>query len=246
MLVDICLPVYNDGKILEENALRVYEFCRQQDFPFEWRIVIIVNGSTDNSATVAQDMASRYDQIHTLVLPNPGRGQALREAWKKSNADIVSYMDADLAVDLSFLDPLITPIINNETDISIGCRLHSNSEVTRSLGREIISRSFNVIAQKILSQPYLDLQCGFKAIRRSAFNDIYPRLRENYWFFDTELVIFSHQLHYRVKEVPVNWQDERFKDRTSKVRLLKDSISFLKNLWKLRTTLKQENKNKEV
>lgn len=246
MLVDICLPVHNEELVLEKNTLRLYDFCREQNFPFDWRIVIVVNGSTDQSDRIATDLSHRYPAITVHITSLPGRGNALKTVWEKTDADIVSYMDADLAVDLPFFPPLLLPIINNEADITIGCRFHPKSEVTRTFTREVTSRGFNFLAKKILNQPYLDLQCGFKAMRRDVFNNLLPSLYDSHWFFDTELVSRAHRKGYTIKEIPVNWQEERFQSRVTKVKLLKDSFSFLRNLLKLRTILSQESKNKQI
>lgn len=240
MLIDICLPVHNEEIILEKNIIRLYTFCREHNFSFDWRIVIIVNGSTDRSAIIAQSLAEQYSNIIAHIIREPGRGNALKTVWSNTEADIVSYMDADLAVDLSFIQPLLLLIINSQADITIGSRLHPDSEVKRTVTREIVSRVFNFLAQKIINQPYSDLQCGFKAINQKVFKTLVPHLCDNYWFFDTELISYAHQYGYRIKEVPVNWQEERFESRVTKVKLIKDSFSFLKNLWKLRTSLNQK------
>ena len=63
MLIDICLPVHNEEIVLEKNTLRLFEFCKKQFFPFEWRIVIIINGSNDRSLEIARTLASHNEKI---------------------------------------------------------------------------------------------------------------------------------------------------------------------------------------
>jgi len=147
-------------------------------------------------------------------------------------------MDADLAVSLNDIPALIFPLFNNGSDLVIGSRLMSGSAVKRSWYRDITSYTYNYLSRCLLKHCYVDLQCGFKAIRREAFEKILPFLRDNYWFFDTELIILAQRLGYRVKEVPVDWQENRYLKRATTVKIFRDSLIFLKNLWQFRTYLR--------
>lgn len=238
MHVDICLPAYNEEKILRKNCLRLFEYCRQQHVDFSWNIVVLVNGSTDNSAAIAKELSTQYSEIKTEISITPGRGRALRAYWLKSPADIVSYMDADLSVELDGLSNLLAPLLSDAADLAFGSRLREGAEVKRSLGREIISRTYNWLAHAIVPHPYRDLQCGFKAVRREAFAALSPLITSNGWFFDTELIIWADRRGYRLSEVPVNWQQARFGPRPSTVRLFGDTVMFLKELFGLRKKLK--------
>ncbi len=74
------------------------------------------------------------------------------------------------------------------------------------------------------------MQCGFKAIRREAFKKILPHLKDNEFFFDTELIILCETLGFKVKEIAVKWEEEK----NSKVKVIKTSFLFLKNAILLR------------
>lgn len=239
MLVDICLPVYNEEAILEKNTLRLYDFCRRQNFTFTWRIVIVTNGSTDTSAAIAETLHQQHPEIVLYDITTPGKGNAVKTAWAASQADIVCFMDTDLAVELEALPLLLNPLINHEADITIGSRFLSHSQVRRSLIREATSRSYNFLAKRFLGHPHRDLQCGFKAVRHTVFISLLPYLTNPRWFFDTELVIWGNFFHYKVKEIPVNWRDSRFQTRNSKIKLLKDSWIFIKDLRQLRKKIRQ-------
>jgi glycosyltransferase involved in cell wall biosynthesis len=241
MLVDICLPTHNEEAILRKNTLRLYDFCKTQNFPFDWKITITTNASTDQSQVIAEELSRNYPEIFVHTLNEPGKGNALKTTWLHSTADVVCFMDCDLAVTISSLPLLLTPIINNQADITIGSRYQKESVVSRSLVRGVTSRVYNLLAKLFLKHRYLDLQCGFKAIRQSVFTTLSPHIHNKQWFFDTELIIWGDKLGYTIKEIPVNWQEARFKARASKVRLLQDSFQFIKNLLNLRKTLKAHN-----
>lgn len=240
MQVDFCLPIKNEALILENSLNKLLDFCVQAQFPFSWRIIGVINGSNDNSAVILQNFKRRFpEKIDFMEVPEPGRGRALKKYWLMSPADIISYMDCDLAVALENLPTLIFPLINKEADLTIGSRLVAEAKIERSLFREFISQSYNLLSQILLSHKIADLQCGFKAVTREAFRKIYPQLIDDYWFFDTELVILALRSGFRVKQIPVDWRENRYQRRPSTVKVFKDSLIFIKNLLTFKRRLRK-------
>jgi glycosyltransferase involved in cell wall biosynthesis len=238
MSVEFCLPVYNEEKILEKNILTLLNYCLTQPFSFDWKIVIVINGSSDNSLAISQKLKTEHiDRIDFINIPEPGRGQALKKYWLQSQADVLVYMDIDLAVSLDSVMPLVQPIINNQADLVIGSRLMPDSKISRSFIRELSSQSYNFLSRVILGHNFSDMQCGFKAIRADVFKKIAPHINDAKWFFDTELIIFTKKLGFRVKEVPVDWSENRYDMRKSKVHMFRDSFKFFCDLIKLKIRL---------
>ena len=116
MLVDFCLPVKNEEKILSANILKLKEFLAGRPWLFAWHLLIVVNGSSDRSAELAAEL-TRDDPglIDFLVLPAAGKGRAVKAGWQASPADILVFKDIDLAVALENLPDLLAPILNSET-----------------------------------------------------------------------------------------------------------------------------------
>ncbi len=239
MLVEICLPVKDEEKILERNLEEIIEFCQKAGFNFSWKIIGVINGSTDKTARIFKDFKNKYPQfIDYVENPLPGRGQALKKYWLSSQADIVSYLDIDLAVLPAQLPDLIMPIIKNNYDLVIGSRLSASSKIRRSILRETTSRVFNFLSRLVLPNKVSDLQCGFKAVRLDVFKKLAPLIEDDFWFFDTELVVFAQHFNYRIKELPVNWVESRDIRRVSKVRVFRDVLKSFKNILKIRKKLK--------
>ncbi len=231
MTVEFCLPVYNEEKILRNNVLTLLNYCLAQQFNFDWKIIIVINGSSDNSLAISKKLKEeRADRIDFIDIPEPGRGQALKKYWLQSQADILTYMDIDLAVSLDNILFLIQPLTDNQADLVIGSRLMPDSKISRSFIRELSSQSYNFLSRIILGHNFSDMQCGFKAIRSNIFKKIAPQINDAKWFFDTELIIFTKKFGYRVKEVPVDWSENRYDTRKSKVHMVRDSFKFLYNL----------------
>ncbi|WP_375406765.1 GtrA family protein, partial [uncultured Amnibacterium sp.] len=93
-------------------------------------------------------------------------------------------------------------------DVAIGTRLSRGSRVIRGTGREFISRSYNGLVRAVLSASFTDAQCGFKAITKQAADRLLPLVRDDTWFFDTELLVLAERSGLRIHEVPVDWQDD--------------------------------------
>ena len=64
-----------------------------------------------------------------------------------------------------------------------------------------------------------------------------PRIQSNEWFFDTELIAFANHFGRKIKEIPVDWQENRYEARKSKINLARDSMKFIVNLIKLKLRL---------
>lgn len=238
MLVDFCLPVKNEEKILADNVLKLEEFLSGRAWPFAWRLVLVVNGSADRSAAIASELAAgQPGRIKVLVLEAAGKGRAVKAGWSQSEADILVMEDIDLAVAPESTVDLLAPILRGESDLVIGSRLLAASQTDRSWWRSLSSRAYNLLSRQLLQHDFLDLQCGFKAVRAEVFKDLADKIRDDHWFFDTELVVWAKRLGYRVKEVPVNWRENRYAKRASRLNIWVSAGRFIINLLILRERL---------
>ena len=226
--VDIVIPVYNEEKALPRSILILTDFLKA-NLSNPWQIIIADNASSDSTRSVSEMLCQKYPGVHYLHLPQKGRGRALRAAWLDSTADIVSYMDVDLSTDLAHF-PQLVEALESGYHIAVGNRLHPESRVTRSFKRGVISRSYNLLIKTMFFTSFGDAQCGFKAMTRRAAQAIVPSIRNNNWFFDTELLIIAAKRGFQVKSVPVKWDD----DPASTVNILSTATEDFKGLLRLR------------
>ena len=226
--VDIVVPVYNEEVTLPGSIQRLTEFLAG-NLANPWRVIIADNASTDGTRAVSEALCRRLSNVHYFYLPQKGRGRALRATWLDSKADIVSYMDVDLSTDLGHFPPLVEAL-ESGYHLAIGSRLSRESRVTRAFKREFISRSYNLLIKSLFFTPFPDAQCGFKALTRPAAQAIIPSIENNNWFFDTELLIIAAKRGYRIKSVPVKWDD----DPTSTVNITGTAMEDIKGLLRLR------------
>lgn len=228
-LIDVVIPVYNEERDLGPSVRRLHDYLGSR-FPFPAAITIADNASKDGTFAVAQSLAKELTRVRVLHLDAKGRGRALRAAWLQSDAPIVAYMDVDLSTDLRALLPLVAPLLSGHSDLAIGSRLARGARVTRGPKREIISRCYMLVLRLALGAHFSDAQCGFKAVRTSVAKQLLPQVKDQAWFFDTELLILAQRAGLRVHEVPVDWTD----DPDSRVAILRTAIDDLRGVLRLR------------
>ena len=139
---------------------------------------------------------------------------------------VLAYLDVDLSTDLGGLLPLVAPLISGHSDVAIGSRLVRGARVVRGPQREFISRSYNLILRTVLGVGFSDAQCGFKAVRRDAAQQLLPLVEDTGWFFDTELLVLAERTGLRIHEVPVDWVD----DPDSRVDIVATAVADLKGV----------------
>jgi len=230
--IDIVLPVYY-GNLheVEDSVKKQVKYYKKALKDFDWKIVLAINGlRAEKVIALAKKLAKRYKRFRYVHTKIPGKGSGIIYAWMHSNADILSYMDIDLATDLACFRDLIEQL-NRGYDISIGSRYHPESKTKRTLKRFIFSMIYHIIFTRlILGMKYSDMQCGFKAIKREVAKKILPLIKNKKWFFETEILYIADKKGYKIKEIPIIWKESKF----SGINIYKAGLEFLKSTLELR------------
>jgi hypothetical protein len=82
---------------------------------------------------------------------------------------------------------------------------------------------------------YKDTQCGFKMFKKDASRTLTEKQTVDRWAFDVEYLYIAKLNHLSVSTIPVKWEN----DSDSRVSLVKDSISFFKEVLKIRGNKKK-------
>lgn len=234
--IDIVIPVLDEEDTIKENVSIIVKYLIDQEFRSKsrhFRLLIGDNGSTDKTPEFALELKKKYpDRIEYIRTEERGVGRILKKAWLESNADIVGYMDLDIAVDLKHLNEAIEAIVDRGADIVYGTRRHKNSEVIgRSFYRNIVSNVFNNILRYYVGTNFSDGMCGFKFLKREHVSRLIKLGADNDgWFFCTEILIVGEWLGLNLNELPVKWTD----DPASKVKVGKLAIQYIKGMHRLK------------
>jgi hypothetical protein len=142
----------------------------------------------------------------------------------------VCYTDVDLSTELQALPKIIDAILKEDYHVATGSRLMKGSKTTRSLAREVVSRTYNLLIKAVLWTSFSDAQCGFKAVSRWTVNEVVPQIKDESWFFDTELLVLAEKQGCRIKDIPVRWTE----DDDSRVKIVKTAWEDVKGVLRLR------------
>lgn len=227
--LSVCIPVFNEEIDLPKNLPKLMSFLAEKMGNYTWEVIIIDNASTDDTANIGKNFAKKNPRIKYLRLVKKGRGRALKLAWSKSKSDLLAYMDIDLSSDLDSFPKLISSL-EGGADIAIGSRLAPGAKVYgRTFTRELMSRGYSLLFRTLFWTSFRDAQCGFKAIRRSTAEILLDVVKDNGWFFDSELLIIAEKAGMKIKEVPIIWRD----DPASTVKVAKTAWGDINGLFRL-------------
>lgn len=235
MTFDVTIPVLNEATTLDRQVRILHDFL-WKNYPeaAQWRIVIADNGSTDDTRHIAAALCDEFAEIQLITVPARGVGLALKTSWSQSQADIVGYMDLDLATNLRHFTQAYNALSTEGFDLVYGTRLHRQSRVLRrTLKREISSRIFNVMLKNYLGTRFSDGMCGFKWLRREH---VAPLMESGAvsdgWFFSTELLAVAEWKGLKMCELPVVWTDDTSSSRVNIPRLAQQYIAAMQVLKK--------------
>ncbi len=240
----IVLSAKDEALVLRQNVETLRHFLDGLPALGTWRLCIADNGSTDETPALAAALAGEDPRVTWFHVDEPGRGRALRRAWNEAREDILCYMDADLSVDLMAVPHLLGEI-GRGADVAYGSRFAPNAKVDRSVLREITSRGYNFLARLLLGLKTGDAQCGFKAIRREAWEQLKTQVDHPGWFFDTQLLVVAERRGMRLVPIPVSWVEARDARRKSTVRVWQTVRGYLTDLRRERSRLRTERRGRK-
>jgi glycosyltransferase involved in cell wall biosynthesis len=227
--IEIVLPMYNEEEIIEDSVVRLQRFLSKH-CKIPWQITVFSNGSTDRTVEIGTKLSKRFSRVNFRHIDEGGKAKTYKIAWPASEASIVGFMDADLSTELEAILKCIEAI-KNGADIAIGDRHTSEALIDRSLKRTILSRGYNVLLKLLFPRTRIrDAHCGFKFLKKSVARSLLPHIKDDCWFFDTELLMLAEQTGHKIEQIPVLWVERK----ASKVRIVRVVTDYLFNLLKLR------------
>ena len=216
----IVVPAYNERTRIGGTLEQMMEHVRAQKWSAE--IVVVNDGSGDDTASFVGEFAAAHPEVRLIENPgNQGKGYAVRNGVLNARGQVILFTDADMSSPITEAAKLIAAL-EQGADVAIGSRwLDSTLQFQRqSIKRQIMSRAFNLYTRAVLTFPYHDTQCGFKAFTRRAAQMIFPLQRINRWGFDAEIIYLAHRMKLRVAEVGVKWGH----DEDSKIHPWRDGF----------------------
>jgi dolichyl-phosphate beta-glucosyltransferase len=224
----IVVPAHNEADRILPHLQSITTFLRDREQPFE--ILVVDDGSTDDTATVVETLAFSTPEIRLLRAPlRQGKGAAVRRGMQAAIGRLQLFTDADGATPIQELTRLEQAVMDG-ADVAIGsrslaARLPDYAVQTRWY-RTILSYLFNTLIRERGLSGIADTQCGFKLFRQTVAADLFGVAAIDGYGFDVELLYVAQQRGYRIAEIPVNWAHQP----GSKFRVIRDGFAMLREL----------------
>jgi glycosyltransferase involved in cell wall biosynthesis len=203
------IPAYNEENYIEDTLGAIDAVILGKDLPYE--ILVVDDGSGDNTLAKARRYASKNGHVRIVSYSkNVGKGYAVKTGFMNANGSVVIFADSDMEIDLRTISEYLDALKCG--DIVIASKRHSGSKVKVPVSRRILSEGFNGLVRLLTGVPFKDTQSGLKAMKKSAFINIFPRLAVKRYAFDVELLAVANLYNLKVVEMPVNIKlDAKFK-----------------------------------
>ena len=207
MKLSVIIPAYNEEKRIEKTLLDVDGYLEKQNYEYE--IIVVDNNSNDHTSEVVKKLeATTVQHARVILETTKGKGAAVRKGMMEAAGEYAIFMDADNATPISEIERF-WPFLESGIEVVIGSRYQDPStvKIRQPIYKVILSRMSNTLIQLVLIPHIKDTQCGFKAFKGTAAKEIFKQVTIFGWAFDMELLAIALRLSYRIKEVPVSWEE---------------------------------------
>jgi glycosyltransferase involved in cell wall biosynthesis len=198
----IFFPAYNDSGTIASLVLAAHRVAQRLTPDFE--ILIINDGSADDTAAIADELARTYPQVRAVHhVKNRGYGGALRSGFAEASKDLVFYTDGDGQYDPQEL-AVLWASLTDDADLVNGYKI-SRSDPWH---RIIIGRIYHYTVKLLFGLRVRDVDCDFRLMRRSIFDTI--DLKRNSGVICLEMMKKVTDARFRIAEVPVHHYHRAF------------------------------------
>ena len=235
--LSIILPVYNESTRIERGV--EYAQHLQNKLSTHCSVVevwIVDDGSTDGCLELIAE------GIHVLRNPHKGKGATVRSGLLKTTTDWVLFTDIDWSVPVETVYHLILSGLQGQAAIVIASReIEGATRIAEPPWRHILGTLFNRWVQWMLLAGYMDTQCGCKLLHRDSINRIVPKMTEDGWAFDVELLLLANLHGIAVSEFAVPWVYQS----QSKIRIWRDGLQMAQAILRMKRRLNLTNFNQK-
>lgn len=230
--VSLVLPCYNEAGLFAGSVARIASVLDASQLSYE--VIFVDDTSHDGTQKLIASYCAKHPEFYALFhTVNKGRGQTVTDGIRAAKGNIVGYIDIDCEVDPIYMPKMISLILAGKADVVIGKRFYRTSP--RAMVREILSRGYQWLSDKMIGTGRLDTETGYKFFNRKKILSILSKAKHPGWFWDTEIMVYARRAGLMIVEEPVLFL-RRF-DKQSSVNIIRDTGDYLVNLWKFRQEL---------
>ena len=233
MKISVCIPMYNESRVIAASAKELSDYMEAHFEDYE--LIFCSDGSSDGCDKVVE--ALNLPNVRVIAYqPNQGKGYAVRTAMLAADGEIRMFTDADLAYGTEVIERVYKKFEENpNAHMVIGSRnLDKDGYEGYTFLRKLMSKVYIKVLCIAGGFKLSDSQCGCKAFRGDAAEQIFPRCEVNRFAFDFEAILWALKLDMKIVEMPV----KVINHGESKVNVIKDTLRMLKDLRRMKKRIK--------
>jgi len=253
MYLSVIIPAYNEEKRLSKTLEEIDKYLSKQRVAeasphlppcsasphsvYDYEILVVNDGSKDKTAQVIRDRVSVIQNLRLIDnKKNNGKGYVVRQGMLEAKGEYRIFTDADNSTSIDQVEKM-WPYFEAGFDIVFGSRDAKGAILNppQSPLRRFLGEAFGFLTNLIVGTwGIADSQCGFKCFTKKAAENIFPKCKINRFAFDPEFFVIAKKLGYKIKEIPVYWEN----DPESKVKfkwMVNMGIDLLKIRWNIIT-----------
>ncbi|HEX2699632.1 MAG TPA: glycosyltransferase [Acidimicrobiales bacterium] len=231
-MISVVMPAFNEADFLDASVRDVVAGLAALGRRAE--VLVVENGSTDGTASVARRLADELPGVRALSLPEPDYGAALRAGFLAAEGDLVANFDVDY-YDVAFIERCLGLLTDGGPVIVVGSKRAEGADDQRAWPRRLITSAFAVVLRRGFGLGVSDTH-GMKIMRRQPLVGVVARCRFGTDLFDTELVLRAERSGLGVAEVPVSVRESR----PSRTPILRRAVRTVRGLVRLRLALRND------
>lgn len=232
--LSLVLACYNEGPTLADSVKKILGILNLSKLTYE--VIFIDDRSSDDTPQLIKKLVKKdplrlKDFFHEK---NMRRGATVTEGIKRAKGIVVGYIDVDCEVSPVYIPEMVNCILEKKSDLVIGNRIYRSS--VSGVFREAMSVLYKKLANKLLDTEYLDTESGYKFFRRSKILPVLEYADNPHWFWDTQIVVVPKLMGLKIVQFPVLFI--RRTEKKSTVKVFRDSLDYLVNLWRFSKKIK--------
>ena len=203
-MLDVVVPVYNEGKNIRTQLLRVEECIKSSK-----RVLIIYDFEEDDTLPELDAVEHELSYPITRIKNKYGRGalNAIKTGLEEADSEAVLVMMADLSDSIEIVDDMYNLIISGEADLVCGSRyMKGGKQHGGPVLKGLFSRTAGVTLHVLSGIPTHDVTNSFKMYRKKMLNSITVESSGGFEI-GMEITVKAYLNGYTIKEIPSEWFD---------------------------------------